>query len=295
MRSASWVSLLFVISKAVAEEMTDTEVTKVRGYTNVELCQQIRSSLNTPALLREVRIRSLICTDLGDNGFDYSPAAAEPSANVASQTPTPTSSTRSTQNESSDTTSLAEASGPIAKSTAEDSVVRVSFGNTVGSGFYLEPNHVVTNAHVVGNANYVTLAMSNGAAYSGRVIYRNGDVDFGIIETDTQGLPVQVRKGAQFIGEGVMALGYPQGRTTLAASTGTIRKVMPCCIIHDALIAAGSSGGPLVDQNQEVIGLNTLISKAPGDETNSTDRGIALRLSFIRAVLLNTTLPPTTR
>jgi hypothetical protein len=53
-----------------------------------------------------------------------------------------------------------------------------------------------------------------------------------------------------------------------------------------SLIPAGSSDGPLEDQNREVIGLNTLISKMPGDDTNSSDRGITLRLQYVSQLLV---------
>ena len=266
------------------------QIDRIRGLSNTEICNQVRSgSAPESDVLRELKIRSLTCSDIEEDAWDYSPevpsiskSASTDSTNTPASTETSTALGSASQVETPTETRSSERK-PTA---AEDSVIRVSSGNTVGSGFYIDPTHVVTNAHVVGSASLVTLARSNGAPYAGRVIFRKSDVDFAIIETETQGSPVPIRKSEQAAGEGVMTLGYPQGRMTLAASTGTIRKVMLCCIIHDALIAAGSSGGPLVDQNREVLGINSLISKTPGDDTNSSDRGIALRLTYIRQMLV---------
>ena len=266
------------------------QIDRIRGLSNTEICNQVRSgSAPESDVLRELKIRSLTCSDIEEDAWDYSPEATAASTPASKDSPNLPASTEANPHlaPTSQFEIRTETVPPENKpSVVEDSVIRVSSGNTVGSGFYIDPTHVVTNAHVVGNASLVTLARSNGAPYAGRVIFRNSDVDFAIIETETQGSPVPIRKSEQAAGEGVMTLGYPQGRMTLAASTGTIRKVMPCCIIHDALIAAGSSGGPLVDQNREVLGLNTLISKTPGDDTNSSDRGITLRLTYIRQMLV---------
>ena len=279
---------------AFAEEASPPQKDYARGLSNVSLCQQVYPGSTIDAeVLREMKIRGLACNDNEEEAWDYSPQAI--STSTSGSTNSANTPASSEANQHAALTSQQEFRGESASTEnktppAEDSVIRVSSGNTVGSGFYIDPTHVVTNAHVVGNASLVTLARSNGAPYPGRVFYRNSEVDFAIIETETQGSPVPIRKSEQSPGEGVMALGYPQGRMTLAASTGTIRKIIPCCIIHDALIAAGSSGGPLVDQNREVLGLNTLISKTPGDDTNSSDRGITLKLIYIRQMLLGNQL-----
>jgi S1-C subfamily serine protease len=278
------------VCSAFAEDSITPQIDRVRGLSNTEICNQVRSR-STPEsdVLRELKIRGLTCSDIEEDAWDYSPEATGPSTSASTNSANPIGSKEDSEHSAtaSQIEFRPEPAPPENKSTAvEDSVIRVSSGNTVGSGFYIDPTHVVTNAHVVGNASLVTLARSTGAPYPGRVFYRNSDVDFAIIETETQGSPVPIRKSEQTTGEGVMTLGYPQGRMTLAASTGTIRKIMPCCIIHDALIAAGSSGGPLVDQNREVLGLNTLISKTPGDATNSSDRGITVRLTYILQMLI---------
>lgn len=280
----AWMLLKASLSNSADLAQPDRD--GIRGLSNYALCEQLQpGSKSMDNLLHEVKARGLICSSLDEEGWDYTPEAHATSPS-ASGTGQPNSGTDLGQT-SAASTNAPIAEKPVEKPTpVEDSVIRVSSGNSVGSGFYIDATHIVTNAHVVGNANQVSLARSNGSPFVGRVLFQNTDVDFAIIETDIPGSPVTVRRTPQNEGEGVMTLGYPQGRMTLAASTGTIRRIMPCCIIHDALIAAGSSGGPLVDQNREVIGLNTLISKMPGDDTNSSDRGVTLKLQYISQTLL---------
>src|SRR5262249_37059939 len=74
---------------------------------------------------------------------------------------------------------------------------------------------------------------------------------------------------------------FPQGRRVVAASTGTIRAIVECCIVHDALIAAGSSGGPLLDAQSQVVGINTALTKVEGDRLNESERTFAIKMRFI--------------
>jgi len=162
-----------------------------------------------------------------------------------------------------------------------EGVVRVSTAQRAGSGFFLDPLHVVTNAHVVESSPYVALAFSEGQPFSGRVIFTNPELDFAIIESRLQGTPIPIKRTPIIVGEHITTFGFPQGRTVIASSTGTIRDVDVCCILHDALIAAGSSGGPLLDSDNQALGLNTLLTKRPGDTANASDRAITVRLDFI--------------
>jgi S1-C subfamily serine protease len=102
-----------------------------------------------------------------------------------------------------------------------------------------------------------------------------------MIDTSIDGVPLMARNSSPSIGEEVYTLGYPQGRKVIAYSSGTIVESGDCCLVHDALLAGGSSGGPLLDSNHQVLGLNTLISKLPRDMVNASDRAIAVKIDFI--------------
>jgi len=165
-------------------------------------------------------------------------------------------------------------------------VVRISTATTSGSGFYIEPNLIVTNAHVVEGAQVVSIRFSEGMAFNGTVRFRDETLDFATIDTGVKGSPLPIRHTAIGHGEKIEALGFPQGRQVLARSTGTILDHAECCVEHDALIAGGSSGGPLLDAQHRVIGLNTLLSKKSGDQKNESDRAITIRMVYIEHDLM---------
>jgi L,D-transpeptidase ErfK/SrfK len=167
------------------------------------------------------------------------------------------------------------------KISMESGVVRITAGDRVGSGFFVEKETVFTNAHVVGNSPVVKLSLSNGKTFSGRTVYFSRDLDFAIIATNQSGSPLNLSSKVQSFGDAVAAIGFPQGRNVVALSTGTIIDITDCCIIHDALAAAGSSGGPLMNNLNQVIGLNTMLHKMPWDTKNETDRTIAVSIKFI--------------
>lgn len=169
----------------------------------------------------------------------------------------------------------------------QNGVVRITAGGTTGSGFFADKHTVLTNAHVVGTAKVVNMTFSGVNHFSGVVSYKNDSLDFAIIETSFTGKLLSARYTPPSLREPVYTLGYPQGRMIVATSTGTVVDVSECCIVHDALIAGGSSGGPLLDANNNVLGLNTLIYKMPGDKTNVSDRTIAVRMDFIEQQLVN--------
>jgi S1-C subfamily serine protease len=243
---------------------------EIRGLSNRVLCQRITIETNAAMALDlrdEITKRQVDCAmDFDGAGFDYTPEPKEP-------IPPPPAIT------------LPAALPSIAPKPQEvripEGVVRVSTAQRAGSGFFLDPLHVVTNAHVVESSPYVALAFSEGQPFSGRVIFTNPELDFAIIESRLQGTPIPIKRTPIIVGEHITTFGFPQGRTVIASSTGTIRDVDVCCILHDALIAAGSSGGPLLDHENQALGLNTLLTKRPGDTANASDRAITVRLDFI--------------
>lgn len=181
--------------------------------------------------------------------------------------------------------------------TTERSVVRVvtvaivngevvGFGH--GSGFAISPNRIVTNAHVVGDAAefpdnvVIGIVPSEGSkSYPGRLIRLDTRRDLAIVEIVSGRIPAaSIYTGPVAQRERVFALGYPgnvdvataqnmddfiRPRTPLASdgivsATDAINGV--AALIHDADIARGNSGGPLVDACGRVIGVNTFISRA---------------------------------
>lgn len=165
----------------------------------------------------------------------------------------------------------------------EDSVVRVSTPDSAGSGVYVNRAIIATNAHVVRDYKNVQIRVSEGRPFNAKVYRVFKDIDIALIEVGNNEIsnPVIIKSTSARRGEKIVSQGFPQGRYVLAKSTGTIIDVRECCIIHNALIAAGSSGGPLFDQRGELIGINTLLQKGIHDRANENDLSIAVSIPYI--------------
>lgn len=137
-----------------------------------------------------------------------------------------------------------------------------------GSGFVIDASGLIlTNAHVVGKLDRVEVSFSNGKRYAGRVIGRDGRTDLAIVKIDAEG-PLPVLKLAAAprlpLGTRVYALGNPMGNR-FSVSSGIVSGydraydvAWPVDFIqHDAALNPGNSGGPLITEGGEVIGINT--------------------------------------
>uniref|UniRef100_A0A8B9D8C0 HtrA serine peptidase 1 n=1 Tax=Anser cygnoides TaxID=8845 RepID=A0A8B9D8C0_ANSCY len=142
-----------------------------------------------------------------------------------------------------------------------------------GSGFIVsEDGLIVTNAHVVTNKNRVKVELKNGETYEAKIKDVDEKADIALIKIDAQGkLPVLLlgQSGDLRPGEFVVAIGSPfslQNTVTTGIVSTTqrggkelgLRNSDMDYIQTDAIINYGNSGGPLVNLDGEVIGINTL-------------------------------------
>ncbi|XP_072851544.2 serine protease HTRA1 [Pogona vitticeps] len=142
-----------------------------------------------------------------------------------------------------------------------------------GSGFVVsEDGLIVTNAHVVTNKNRVKVELKNGVTYEAKIKDIDEKADIALIKIDTQErLPVLLlgRSSELRPGEFVVAIGSPfslQNTVTTGIVSTTqrggrelgLRNSDMDYIQTDAIINYGNSGGPLVNLDGEVIGINTL-------------------------------------
>jgi serine protease Do len=138
-----------------------------------------------------------------------------------------------------------------------------------GSGFIVtEDGYILTNNHVVGNANKINVTLADGRKLKAEVIATDPETDIAVIKIDASGLPVAVLGDSDLVEQGdwVLAIGSPFGlQLTLTAGivSATGRELRESTYNHyiqtDASINPGNSGGPLVDMQGEVIGINTMI------------------------------------
>src|SRR5215210_3370334 len=165
------------------------------------------------------------------------------------------------------------------------SVVGLGRGWGRGSGVVHEPGRVLTCAHVL-RGGEVAVSFADGRTEHGRVAGADPDLDLAVVAVDTGDAPAVAWEpeavGALGIGAPVLALADPSGRGLrvtfgLVSATGRSfrgpggRRVGGS-IEHSAPLPRGSSGGPLVDPEGRLLGLNAvrreggLILAVPADE-----------------------------
>ncbi|MCP3730868.1 trypsin-like peptidase domain-containing protein [Sphingomonas sp. MG17] len=153
----------------------------------------------------------------------------------------------------------------------QDEAARKQNGDTEsagGSGFVIDASGLIlTNAHVVAKLDKVEVTFANGKRYAGTVIGRDGRTDLAIVKIKPDG-PLPVLKFAASsklpLGTKVYALGNPLGNrfsVTSGIVSGYDRAydvAWPVNFIqHDAALNPGNSGGPLITEEGDVIGINT--------------------------------------
>src|SRR5690606_6824878 len=153
-----------------------------------------------------------------------------------------------------------------------------------GSGFIFDSRgYVMTNRHVVADADEVIVTLSDGREYRATVVGTDPMTDVAVIRIDPNGgkpLPVATLGSSEDlqVGDWVLALGNPLGLDfTVTAgivsakgrNVGILRReanlsAVEAFIQTDAAINPGNSGGPLADLTGRVVGVNTAIASATG-------------------------------
>lgn len=174
---------------------------------------------------------------------------------------------------------------------SEEGVVRVNVVkedenrgiNGVGSGFVFDTNgHIITNAHVVENADEINVTFLDGRSYKAKIIGIDPFTDLAVIKVEAnpsllQPLPLGDSSNLK-VGMEVVAIGNPFGLSG-SMTSGIVSQLgrllpsqdtgfsIPDVIQTDAAINPGNSGGPLLNLKAEVIGINTAIQSTTGEFT----------------------------
>ena len=170
----------------------------------------------------------------------------------------------------------------------------------LGSGFIIsEDGYILTNDHVAGNATKISVTLTSGETVNAELIGSDPTTDVALLKIDEDGLPFVKIGNADniIIGEWVIALGNPFGLFEIndkpTVTVGVVsaanmkvnadgRRVYKDMIQTDASINAGNSGGPLIDANGYVIGMNTIIFT--GNQFSSGSIGVGFAISINRVM-----------
>jgi serine protease Do len=275
------------------------------------------------ALLKE-RLKADVCTIKDPLGKGAPASPAPPGALPERKTEAPAGGAKVTPAAASIDPSQSGAkagkvaAAGLAQALEQATVLVVSAGGDSGSGFFVAPNLVVTNHHVVGQAapgsEALVLSKHLKTGYIGTVVATSqpGQADFAVIQVDVPAgsvRPLPVAGEPAALSE-VIAAGYPviaiaQDRNLrrLAAgdlkaspevvlTKGTVSAVQnkernTPMVLHSADISAGNSGGPLIDSCGRVVGINTYIVTT----RQTTKANYALGSSWLAAFLRGARTP----
>lgn len=165
-------------------------------------------------------------------------------------------------------------------------------GVAIGSGFVVEDDgYIVTNNHVVDEAESVKVRLSDDREYDAEVIGTDPQTDLALIKIDATGLP-ELDLGdsdSVRVGEDVIAVGNPfglGGTVTRGIVSAMARDISAGPYVDfiqtDAAINRGNSGGPLLNLEGEVIGVNSAIYSPTG---GSVGVGFAIPSNTVETVI----------
>ena len=171
---------------------------------------------------------------------------------------------------------------------------------SVGSGVVLDTEgHILTNNHVVDGYDQYVVTMDDGTTYEAEFVGNDASSDLAVIklkDADASKLtPIEIGDSSKLnVGEWVMAIGSPFGneqsvstgivsalyRSTAMSSTNG-NTIYANMIQTDAAINPGNSGGALVNDNGELVGINSLIESYSG---SSSGVGFAIPVNYAKNI-----------
>ena len=155
------------------------------------------------------------------------------------------------------------------------------FGPKQGTGsgvIYSQDGYIVTNNHVVGFADKITVALTDGREFNATKVGTDPSTDLALLKIEADNLPTMPIGNSEEvrIGEWVLAVGNPFNYLTSTVTAGIVsakgrdldiiegKKAIEEFIQTDAAVNPGNSGGALVDTDGKLIGINTAIATPTG-------------------------------
>jgi len=176
--------------------------------------------------------------------------------------------------------------------------------SALGSGFVISPDgYIVTNDHVLENAQKITVTMTDQKKYTAKIVNRDFASDIALLKIEGDNFPyVQMGNSDDIlVGEWVIAFGNPFGLFEIndqpSVTVGVISaarrdfgknadfRYYNNMIQTDASINPGNSGGPLVNSEGDVIGVNSFIYTGSSTQEGSIGLGFAIPINKVREVV----------
>jgi len=165
-----------------------------------------------------------------------------------------------------------------------------------GSGVIIsDDGYIVTNNHVVQNANRLEITLNNKRTYDATVIGQDPTTDLSLIKIDGQGLPYLKYGNSDNlnVGEWVLAVGNPFNLTSTVTAGIVSAKARNINILGevgaiesfiqtDAVVNRGNSGGALVNTKGELVGINAAIASNTGSYTGYS---FAIPVNIVKKVI----------
>ncbi|MFZ5944081.1 MAG: S1C family serine protease [Bacillota bacterium] len=196
--------------------------------------------------------------------------------------------------------SIAEKVGPTVVGISNRGNIRDFWGRTMtqeqgsGSGVVIDSKgYIVTNYHVVKDANEIIVSLSDGKKIEGKLVGADPKTDLAVLKINADNLPVATLGDSSKIrtGELVVAIGNPLGiefaRSVTAGIVSATNRTLSIgdeqfnLIQTDAAINPGNSGGALVNSKGEVIGINSVKLVIQGVE----GMGFAIPISKAKPII----------
>lgn len=163
-----------------------------------------------------------------------------------------------------------------------------------GSGFIISPDgYVITNYHVVKDTTEITVLLNDSREFEAKVVGIDQNADVALIKIEAKDLPFLTLGDSEKlqVGQWVVAIGNPMGlqaSLTVGVVSAKGRNNLDITQIEDfiqtdAAINRGNSGGPLLDLNSQVIGMNTAIVSSMG--SGHMGIGFAIPSSMINHIV----------
>lgn len=161
-----------------------------------------------------------------------------------------------------------------------------------GSGVIISTDgYIVTNNHVVGKANEISVKLNDGREFKGRIIGTDETTDLALIKIDAKNLPaIPIGNSDNLkLGEWVLAVGNPFNLTSTVTAGIVSAKArtlgangVESFIQTDAAINSGNSGGALVNARGELVGINAMLYSQTGSYSGY---GFAIPTSIMNKVV----------